>query len=214
MRQAVVTIGFLMLLGLAGCGSTPEAAAPSPVVVTQLATQIVTQKETVVVVVTATVRPATVTPAPSPTPEAGKWVVDTDTSSFDDSKTVILSLVAEDEIAGPVGSVRPTLILRCQEGATDAYVHVGMQPDVELGDTVTIRYRFDQESALPGQASKSTDGEALFLQGPEEFIDRMLKHEQLVFGFTPFGAPPAEMTFDLRGLDTVIQSLRDACTKS
>ena len=38
---------------------------------------------------------------------------------------------------------------------------------------------------------------ALFLEGAETYINAMLKHEQIVFGFTPFNANPAEMTFDL-----------------
>lgn len=204
-----LVVGLLVMAVLAACGGAPqEAAQPSPVVVTQIVTQVV--KETVVV--TATPEPTTAAPTETPAPAAGKWTVETDTSSFDDSQTVILALEAEEDIAGPIGAVRPALLLRCQEGVREAFIHTGMQPDVEgLSDTVSIRYRFDQDSALPGQAGKSTDGTALFFQGPEEFIERMLKHERLVFGFTPFGAPPAEMTFDLRGLSEAIGPLNEAC---
>src|SRR5262249_18558874 len=108
---------------------------------------------------------------------------------------------------------RPTLLIRCKEKQVEVYVDVGMEPDVESGnlDGATIRYRFDKEAAKTDIAGKSTDGKALFLEGPETYISAMLKHEQMVFGFTPFNANPAEMTFDLRGIDKAIVPLREAC---
>jgi type VI secretion system protein VasI len=212
------TLVLILALSLASCATTPqEAVISSPVVVTQIVTQVVTQEveRTVIVIVTATPRPATptpVVPTETPAPAMGKWMVENDTSSFDDSPTVILTLEAEEEIQGAVQASLPALILRCKEKVVEAYVFTGQIPDVEgVSDTVSIRYRFDQGSALPGQADKSTDGEALFFQAPQEFIERMLEHERLVFGFTPFGAPPAEMTFDLRGLSEAIAPLNEAC---
>jgi hypothetical protein len=88
-----------------------------------------------------------------------------------------------------------------------------MQPDVEgISDTATVRLRFDKEKTQTLQASKSTDGEALFLEPPLMLITSMLQHEQIVFEFTPFDASPAEMLFDLRGLSEVIAPLHEACS--
>jgi hypothetical protein len=207
---------ILALLLLAGCAS-PLASAPTPtpaiVRETVVVRETVIVKETAVVretvIVTATPRPTVV---PTPAPVGGKWVLTEDTSSFDDSKIVILELEADGDISGPVGSYRPFLLIRCQEGTIETYIGVGMQPDVEgISDTATVRLRFDTEEAQTLQAEKSTSGEALFLEPAEALIETMLGADKLVFQFTPFSAAPAEMTFDLRGLGNVIEPLRAAC---
>jgi type VI secretion system protein VasI len=214
-----------MLALLAGCGTTAQTVdqpTAAPQVVTQVVTVVVTQ------IVTATPKPATATPKataapiveptatpiPSATPmPMGKWDVDHDTSSFDDSNTVVVRLDAEDDISGPYETYRPSIILRCQEKQTEAYINIGMQPDVEPDnyDGATFRYRFDKEPAKTDIASKSTDNLALFLDGPQTYIATMLKHDEMVFGFTPFNGSPVETTFDLRGLSEAIKPLREVC---
>ena len=146
-------------------------------------------------------------------PAAGKWVIDKSTSSFDDSSTVVLALKAENDIQGTVGDVRPKLIVRCQEHIKEVYVYTGNQPDVESGnyDGATVRMRFDSDPAITHNAGKSTDGEALFLEPSDKFIDMMLKHQKLVFGFTPYSSSPTEINFDLQGLSEAIGLLNDAC---
>lgn len=217
MRSTAATILITALLALAACASTPQAASPTPtpmivtqvvretVVVTRVATQIAT------VIVTATPLPAP--PSATPLPLAGKWEVINDTSAFDDSAIVILALEAEQDITGAFETTRPTLILRCQEAQTEAYIVTGLAPDVESGnlDRATARIRFGEESAETLVMGKSTDDKALFFDAPESIIERMAHHERLIFGFTPFSASPVETTFDLRGLSEVLPQLRAVC---
>jgi hypothetical protein len=226
-------LAVLTALLLVACGTSTQIAqapTPQPVVITQIVTRIVERT----VVVTATPKPATPTPKatatskPEPTPvptEAptevptaipvpmGKWEVSRDASSFDDSTTVVVRLAAEGDITGPYETYRPSIILRCQEHETEAYINVGMQPDVEYDnyDGATIRYRFDKEASKTDIAGKSTDNLALFLDAPQTYINTMLKHEQFVFGFTPFNGNSVEATFDLRGLSEAIKPLREVC---
>ena len=209
---------IVFVLLLSACGATPQATE-QPTSAPQVVTQIV--------VVTATSPPATptkeatTTPTPKPTntpkPTAtpvltGKWQVETEKSTFDDTTTVFLTLEANADITGPVGDYRPALLLRCKEKETEAFFDVGMQPDVEgVSDTATVRLRLDQEKAYTIQAGKSTSGKALFVHDPKSFIEQLLMHQQLVMGFTPFSAAPVEMTFDLGGLTEAIKPLREAC---
>ncbi len=227
-RFVLILFGILMLTG---CGALVTAEAPplpTPVIIRQVVTSIVIQTQIVTQVVTATPKPATPTPKatatpkieatatiePSPAPSAsGKWVVTQDKSSFDDSTTVVLALDADADISGPLGDVRPTLVVRCKEHQKEIYVVTEMQPDVESDnlDGATVRLRFDSDAAQSVNTSKSTDGEALFLPNAQQYINALLKHEHMVFGFTPFNESPKEMTFDLRGLSEVIQPLNEAC---
>lgn len=156
-------ISAILIFLVSACGTAPQAAE-QPTSPPQIVTRIV--------VVTATSPPATTTkeatttptprptstPKPTATPVAtGKWQIEKEKSTFDDTTTVFLSLDADKDITGPVGDFRPSLILRCQEKETEVFLAVGMQPDVEgLDDTATVRLRLDKEDAFTVKAGKST----------------------------------------------------------
>lgn len=219
-RLIVALLGLALLIG---CGAAPQAAAPvvETVVVTQIVTVEVTRE--VEVVVTATLRPATATPeatatpaeppTATPAPVGGKWDVTNDTSSFDGSATVILSLRAESNVEGAFESYRPFLVLRCEEQQVDAFVDLGMTPDIETGnlDGATVRIRIDEGEARELNTARSTDDKAVFFENAAGLIDELAAGERLLFGFTPFRAAPAETTFDLRGLSDVLPQLQEAC---
>jgi type VI secretion system protein VasI len=160
-------------------------------------------------------RPTPVPPLPKGTPlPSGKWQVSSDTSKIDDSKTVVLSLPSESAVSGwPATTHRPTLILRCQEKRTQAYITTGMAPNVEYGhsDEGRVTLRFDKEPAINVWAGKSTDGEALFLPSTIDRIRKMSKSESMLFRFTPYHSSPQETEFDLRGLSFVLPYLQEAC---
>ncbi len=215
---------LLCTLFVVSCGTTATADQPTPQVITKVVTQVVIVTQ----VVTATPKPATATPKASPTAAAtatpkveptatplatGKWQSSIKASSFDDSQTVALLLDADSDISGPSGDTRPSLLVRCKEHQKDAYVITGMAPDVESGnlDGATVRVRFDKEAAATMNTDQSTSHDTLFFHDPDAIIAAMLKHERMVFGFTPFNASPTEMTFDLRGLSEAIGPLNKAC---
>lgn len=142
-----------------------------------------------------------------------KWRVSKETSRIDDSMNVVLSLRAESSITGwPRKNHTPSLILRCKEKETEAYIVTGMSPQVEYGtDDATVTLRFDKDKATKVQMTKSTDGEALFFEPSVGFIKSMLDHSTLLFEFTPFNSSPAMTSFDLRGLAEAIKPLRETC---
>lgn len=142
-----------------------------------------------------------------------KWRVNKETSRIDDSTNVIISLDADSSISGwPRKTHTPSLVLRCKEKKTEAYIVTGMSPQVEYGiDGATVTLRFDKEKAMKYHASKSTDGEALFFGQSVGLIKKMLGHTTLLFEFVPFNSSPAMTTFDLRGLAEAVKPLRDTC---
>ena len=216
-------VSLLVAPLLAACGSATSTAPATAVVQPVEVTRVVEVEVTRVVVVTATLRPATATPAatrtaaptrtPTPPPIGGKWDVSTETSSFDDSPTVVLNLDAERAVEGFLKSYLPTLILRCQEREIEAYIVTGMAADVEPGnyDGATVRIRLDDAATEMRNTGRSTDDEALFFENAAQLISRLEQADRLLFQFTPFNASPAETSFDLRGLSEVLPQLRAAC---
>ncbi len=113
-----------------------------------------------------------------------KWRVRNETSKIDDNVNVFLSLRAESDIAGwPSKRTTPSLIIRCKENVTSAYLVTGMAPAVEYGasGSATVTLRFDKEPAVKIRTSKSTDGEALFFTESIDYIKKMMNHSSLLF---------------------------------
>lgn len=89
------------------------------------------------------------------TTTVSKWRINKKTSRIDDSSNVTISLDADSSISGwPRKTNTPTLILRCKERKTEAYIVTGMSPQVEYGtDGATVTLRFDKEKATKYQTS-------------------------------------------------------------
>ncbi len=139
------------------------------------------------------------------------WKVITSKSAIDDSKMIILWLKADGPISGwPNKTVIPTLILRCEEGKTEAYIVTGMHADVE-SDGVTGTIRFDKEKAYELKFGESTDHESLFFRDAQYMIAVMMEFRTMLFRFTPFNSSPTMTTFNLRGLNKVVRQLSSLC---
>ena len=106
----------------------------------------------------------------APPPPTDKWQISESRPQMDDSKTVVLALDSDDEIHGPLGAVRPSLIIRCEEKKTSVYVMTGMAANLETdsdggpSDDHKVRIRLDDNSANYASWLESTDHKALFAQ--------------------------------------------------
>jgi hypothetical protein len=168
----------------------------------------------------------------SPSASLDKWRVSESKSQMDDSKTVALSLDADNNIRGPLSDKRPTLIIRCQAKKIKVYVATGMAASVEGGydggpsHEHKVGLRFDGNAARYEFWNESTADDALFADseaygmrtkieypaGPLVLLAKELtKTKTLAFQFTPFDGSPQIATFDLHGLDSHIGQVAKAC---
>ena len=148
--------------------------------------------------------------------KAGTWSVTASTSPVDDSKSVLLGLGAEQEVAKPSGgSFQPQLVLRCKGGKLDVYTITGLETADEMPDHRTsATVRFGKEKAVDLRLERSTDGDALFWPDAAANAERISKSERLVFQFSPKGFEPIVVEFDLRGIAEVYPQLAEACAKA
>lgn len=199
-RCGALLLGVLTLT-LIGCGGPPAANIEATIAAGVAATQAASVP--------------TSSPVPTTPPSGGKWRILNDTSSFDDSETVVLTLAAEEPYRESWlnQTHTPVLLLRCREGRTEAYINVGFAPTVEVGlvDKGRARIRFDQGTARTEIMDKSTDGEALFFGDPFGIISEIERSERLIFGYTPINADPVETSFDVRGVLDLLPQLREQC---
>jgi type VI secretion system protein VasI len=145
--------------------------------------------------------------APEMSDPVWTWIVTEDKSKIDDSTNVTLMLFANEEVYNSFGSAdRPTLVIRCKENTTEAYVMTGNMLDNE-----NAIIRLDSEKAYPLKMSKSTDGKALFFPSVITNIKKFWNYETMVFRFTPYNSGSSTVTFNIGGLKTEIARLRKAC---
>lgn len=152
------------------------------------------------------------TQTPTPSISADKWTVKIGRSQMDDSKTVVLSLRADNDVQAWLEDKRPILNIRCKEGKTQVYVWTGTAATVEEMEGHTIRVRLDDGTPSAQTWGESTDHNSLFFdEDAITFVKQIVKAKTLAFQFTPFNASPAVAQFDLRGLENHISDLAAAC---
>jgi hypothetical protein len=203
----VSTVGFVVLLAIT------TRFAPDPL--HQGVPQATQQAAATSQAATAVSRSPESSPRPSepPTPR-DRWDGGVrDVSKFDDSTTVMFRNESDTAVRGWLTQKKPTLVLRCQEHRLDAYVVTGMSSQPEVGNfqKYTVRLRFDDRKPVSESWSESTDNEALFAPSPASFIHRIAETKLFVFGFTPFHASPATVTFDVHGLADHLDALSRNC---
>jgi type VI secretion system protein VasI len=148
------------------------------------------------------------------TSKVSKWDVRKDTSKIDDGINVTISLQADTSVSGwPSKTFTPSLVLRCKEKKTEAYIVTGMAAQVEAGNYngATITLRFDKEPAKKYLTSEATDKEALFFGQATSLIKKLMQHSTLLFEFVPFNSSPVMTTFDIQGLAEAVKPLREVC---
>lgn len=138
------------------------------------------------------------------------WEVSTNKSKMNDSTSVFLSLEADDEVTTVGAPFRPRLLLRCMENVTSVLVF----GEWFLGDGVPVVYRIDKEQpvAQTWQRSDNYKTAGLWDGGRAiPMIKTLLGKSTLVMRITPRSEGPKEMSFNISGLDKVIEPLKKSC---
>jgi hypothetical protein len=143
----------------------------------------------------------------------GNWEVSEEVSPMDGSRTVVLSLRAEQAVPSLVGLDNfPRLLIRCKAHQTDAFIHTGSLPfDVQMTGKHGVRLRFDNGQPFTQYWDQSTGYDSLFAPNAAGFARQLAASKKLAFEFTPSGSGPVATWFDLGGLDNVLDKVATAC---
>lgn len=154
-------------------------------------------------------------PDPAPVAGTGKWVVSESKSAFDDSRTVILRLDADDSVAKQFGgNDYPRIFLRCMENTTSAYVTLADHFLSDIQGYGRVDFRIDARKATHSNMQVSTDNKALGLWSGGEaipFIKTLTSGDEAALRVTPFNESSIEFHLSLQGLEQALIPLREAC---
>lgn len=135
----------------------------------------------------------------------GKWDVHVEVNPIDDSKTVFLTLKADE---GKSKWKRPIyLTARCLSNKTEVYINW----DDYLGRKVSMTTRVGNKKAVTSRWGVSSDGKAAFHHKPIGLLKDMMEHNKFVAQVTPYNDSPVTAIFDISGLSNAIAPLRETC---
>ncbi len=156
----------------------------------------------------------TETQPPGDTP--GAWRMSTDVSKIDDSKSVFLSVEAEETVncgwnrGGPI-----TLLVRCKENTTALVFLTGCHmTSSTYNDNGHVTIRLDDEKAQTLRMEESTNNRSLGLwSGGRSIpvIKQMFGKKQMIARMRPFNENAFTVTFNISGLEEASKPLRNAC---
>jgi hypothetical protein len=141
-----------------------------------------------------------------------EWRLTEGVSEMDGIKTIELSRDAENETQGSIGTVHPSIHIRCRGKKTELYIDVGTQVESNFQyGTSAVRLKFDNGAAVQQWWSQSKDGSALFAPEPVKLAKRLSSAQALRFEFTPFQHGAQVATFELAGLQQHLSSAATGC---
>jgi len=143
------------------------------------------------------------------TTQNGAWMVEATEDPLTDEFTLFI---------GNNKDYNNAIILRRKEGntdlilATDYLGSAGIDPSYSdyFKDLI---YRFDKGDLVETQWSISSDGSALFFQEDKDnlksFIEKMMKHNELIFGYWPYEESRKTVVYSLNGFTASITPYLD-----
>lgn len=138
-------------------------------------------------------------------PKTEQWTVETKTDPLDD--TSVVTAINSGEASRKTLRGPPLLVLRAQNGRTEAYISWGEY----LGDSALVTLRIGDAEAQTSQWSVSTDHTATFYPADAiAFIRQLAQAERLVAQVTPYSESPQTVIFQLAGIDTILDQLAKA----
>lgn len=144
----------------------------------------------------------------------GNWQVRTETSKFDDSTKVYLSLSSSEQSNCRYDTAPHQIWAACRENTTNVWIWFGgcfMSSTTGRGE---VTYRVDKLPARTKRFRESNDNEALGLWSGGQaipFLKELMGHDTLVLRATPFSESTVTAEYDITGLDQALAPLRNAC---
>lgn len=142
--------------------------------------------------------------------ETGKWIEKTEKDEFTGNVNVYYFNSSVDSFNAGYGTqTHPTIWARCKDNSTE--VNIYFDTVMTCGDGMKIGLKFDDEKSFYEYWNGSTSCKALFSRQPVKLLKKMVGKKKMMVRFTPYASGTYNVTFDLRGIDKVVENLSSAC---
>ncbi len=150
----------------------------------------------------------------TPTIGNGDWNVLIEKSKIDDSRKVYLQLQNSELITDRFGTKKNiVLTLACRENTTSLVINFDTFMSSNQGGG-RVTFRIDKQKAAKINMTESNGNQALGLWNGSKaipFIKKMFGKSTLLIRATPFSASSMTPIFKIKGIETSIKPLMEAC---
>ncbi len=138
----------------------------------------------------------------------GKWKTDSWRSEMDDKRVYRAFLAANEGVRTATDTYCPFLQVRYREGNLEVYISYD---EVLSANSATVTIRIGRGAPVSQNWLTSSDFKSAFYPGdPRPFLQALCRDPKLVVRLTPYGQNPRTVTFDTRGLVSILQSMAKA----
>lgn len=138
-------------------------------------------------------------------PGKGKWKTTSRRSPMDDRNTYFAYLYSEERVDDGAEGYWPALNVRHGEGKLEVYITYG---ETLPAGRARLTLRLGKAAPFDADWLTSTDFKAAFHPGdPRPFLGALCRESKLVVRVIPYGANARTVTFDVRGLSSVLYSM-------
>ncbi len=145
----------------------------------------------------------------------GRWIGKAETDPMTDESSAVSRLESVDGLPNVIGQLEKAhLILRCQRGVLEAFVHAGTTLDSNWRyDTVTGQYRFEGQKAEKLVGSVSSSRDSVFLRNPKEWAKAFKQSDgsKWLVELPLYNRTPQTVTFDLTASAAAVDLVVGAC---
>jgi hypothetical protein len=140
------------------------------------------------------------------------WYVDRDTALVDGTMTVTLRRFATEAPDTSFWTVRPALVIRCEEGKTEVFVTVprGLGGE-QLLKGAPVAVTFDSLPPVKERWPASAEGDAVFSPGADAFMAQLKQADTVHLSVTTRGDTAQVSSFAVVGLSEPLRRLAPEC---
>lgn len=117
--------------------------------------------------------------------QEGGWYFKSQNNKMTDSTDVVAINSSKDTYTKQGSERNTSLVLRCRENKTDAYISVN---DYLGSDSPQITIRFDGGKPAKSLWKGGEGGDAAFAPNAVSFIKDIASHKKAIIGFEPYGS--------------------------
>ena len=140
------------------------------------------------------------------------WSINRSESKLDGNQTVTYMTKSLGEVPNSIGvPEKATLILRCKDNATDAYL--AWPGNLGTFDDVAVTFKIDDGKIIKERWYPSSGlASAAFAKKPIDFIKKLSEGKQIIFKVSPYNHTAQEAEFAISGADEAMKEISAACS--
>lgn len=137
------------------------------------------------------------------------WRVEESRSKLDDTINISYIKKSSNKLPSVIGNMENgSFVVRCSKNTTEVYV---IWPSYIGLNGKNVQYKMSKGDINKEEWSTSTDGKAVFVSKPIDFLKRLQYYKTVIIQLSPHARTYEELEFDIEGINKVVENISECC---